>query len=116
MRIIMLGLCLGFVGCTKPPQTAPAPAPVPVSVSVPVQREVTDFTDFTARTAAVDSVEVRARVSGYLQQVRFKEGDLVKTGDVLFEIDPRPYQAALDQAKAKILQDEAQLAYDEAEY
>jgi RND family efflux transporter MFP subunit len=64
----------------------------------------------------VDSVEVRARVSGYLQKVNFKEGDLVKAGDVLFEIDPRPFQAALDQAKAKVKQDEAQLTYDEAEY
>src|SRR5207253_969557 len=55
-------------------------------------------------------------VWGYLQKVNFKEGDLVRKGDVLFEIDPRPYQALLDQARAKVTQDEAQLAYDEAEY
>src|SRR6266566_3236536 len=70
----------------------------------------------TGCTAAVDSVEVRAHVWGYLDKVNFKEGALVKKGDVLFELDARPYQAALDQAKAKVAQDEAQLTYDEAEY
>jgi RND family efflux transporter MFP subunit len=81
-----------------------------------VERYVTDSADFTARTAAVDSVEVRAHVWGYLEKVNFKEGALVKKGDILFEIDPRPYQALLNQAKAKVAQDEAQLTYDEAEY
>jgi RND family efflux transporter MFP subunit len=59
---------------------------------------------------------VRAHVWGYLDKVRFKEGALVKKGDVLCELDPRPYQALLNQAKAKVVQDEAQLAFDEAEY
>ena len=63
---------------------------------LPVERDVTDYADFTGRTAAVDSVEVRARVWGYLDKVNFKEGALVKKGDVLFEIDPRPYQADLE--------------------
>ncbi|HEV3310918.1 MAG TPA: efflux RND transporter periplasmic adaptor subunit [Chloroflexota bacterium] len=90
--------------------------PIPVAVSYPVERDVTDYADFTARTVAVDSVEVRAHVWGYLDRVNFKEGALVKKGDIMFELDPRPYQAALDQAKAKVAQDEAQLAFDEAEY
>jgi RND family efflux transporter MFP subunit len=77
---------------------------------------VTDYTDYTARTAAVDSVEVRAHVWGYLEKVNFKEGAMVKKGDVLFELDARPYQALLNQAKAKVAQDEAQLTFDEAEY
>jgi RND family efflux transporter MFP subunit len=77
---------------------------------------VTDYVDFTARTAAVDSVEVRAHVWGYLDKVNFKEGALVKKGDVLFELDARPYRALLNQAKAKVAQDQAQLKYDEAEY
>jgi RND family efflux transporter MFP subunit len=81
-----------------------------------VEQYVTNYADFTARTAAVDSVEVRAHVWGYLDKVNFKEGALVKKGDVLFELDPRPYQALLDQAKGKVRQDEAQLSYDEAEY
>jgi RND family efflux transporter MFP subunit len=87
-----------------------------VTVSYPVERYVTDYADFTARTAAVDSVEVRAHVWGYLEKVNFKEGALVKKGDVLFELDARPYEALLNQAKAKVAQDQAQLAYDEAEY
>src|SRR5882724_5247629 len=113
---LVLGLCFAVVGCTTAPDGAPAAAPVSVPVSYPVEREVTDYKDFTARIAAVDSVEVRAHVWGYLEKVNFKEGTLVQKGDVLFELDPRPYQAMLDQAKAKVDQDEAQLAFDEAEY
>ena len=64
----------------------------------------------------MDSVEVRAHVWGYLDKVNFKEGALVQKGDVLFELDPRPYQAVLNQAKAKVAQDQAQLTFDEAEY
>src|SRR5438105_1674654 len=112
----VLALSLGLAGCAPAPSAAPPAPPTPVSVSYPVEREITDYADYTARTAAVDSVEVRAHVWGYLDKVNFKEGALVKKGDVLFELDPRPYQAALDQAKAKVAQDEAQLKYDEAEY
>jgi RND family efflux transporter MFP subunit len=113
---LVLGLCLGLTGCARAPSEAPVAAPVPVTVSYPVEHYVTDYADFTARTAAVDSVEVRAHVWGYLNKVNFKEGVLVKKGDVLFELDPRPYEAMLNQAKAKVAQDEAQLTYDEAEY
>src|SRR6267378_4706555 len=113
---LVLGFCLGVSGCARTPSEAPAAPPIPVTVSYAVEREVTDYADFTARTAAVDSVEVRAHVWGYLEKVNFKEGALVQKGDVLFELDPRPYQAMLNQAKAKVAQDEAQLKYDEAEY
>ena len=99
MRFVLLGLCLGLAGCVRVPSAAPEAAPTPVTVSHPVERDVTDYADFTGRTAAVDSVEVRARVWGYLDKVNFKEGALVKKGDVLFEIDPRPYQADLEQAE-----------------
>src|SRR5262245_44483719 len=114
--VLVLGSCLVLTGCTRPATQAPAAAPTSVSVSNPVEREVTDYADFTARVAAVDSVDVKAHVWGYLDKVNFKEGDLVKKGDVLFELDPRPYQALLNQAKAKVRQDEAQLEFDEAEY
>src|SRR5712672_3092808 len=116
MRILLLGLCLGLAGCARVPSAAPETAPTPVTVSRPVERDVTDYADFTGRTAAVDSVELRSHVWGYLDKVNFKEGVLVKKGDVLFEIDARPYQALVEQAKAKIAQDQAQLTYDEAEY
>src|SRR5437879_2663029 len=108
-------LSIGIAGCARAPAEAPA-APAQVTVSRPVERNVTDYADFTGKTAAVDSVEVRAHVWGCLDKVNFKEGALVKRGDVLFELDPRPYQAMLNQAKAKVAQDEAQLKYDEAEY
>src|ERR1700722_13024927 len=111
-----LGFCLALTGCARPPSEAEPAAPVTVTVSRPVERDVTDYADFTARIAAVDAVEVKAHVWGYLDKVNFKEGARVKKGDVLFEIDPRPYQALLDQAKGKVAQDEAQLRYDEAEY
>jgi RND family efflux transporter MFP subunit len=113
---LILAACVSLTGCARSPSGAPPAAPVSVSVAYPVEREVTDSVDFTARTAAVDSVEVRAHVWGYLQRVNFKEGELVKEGDVLFEIDPRPYEALLNQAKAKVTQDEAQLEFDDAEY
>jgi RND family efflux transporter MFP subunit len=116
LLLALLGLCIGLAGCARAPSAAPEAAPLPVSVSRPVEWDVTDFADFTGRTAAVDSVEVRAHVWGYLDKVNFKEGALVNKGDVLFEIDPRPYEATLNQAKAKVAQDEAQLTYDEAEY
>jgi RND family efflux transporter MFP subunit len=113
---LLLGFCLGLVGCARGPSEPPKATPISVTVSIPVERVVTDYADFTARIAAVDSVEVRARVWGYLEKVNFKEGSLVKKGDILFELDPRPYQATLNQAKAKVAQDEAQLKFDDAEY
>jgi RND family efflux transporter MFP subunit len=115
MRILLVGLCIGMAGCAQAPAGHEA-APMPVTVSLPIERDVTDYADFTARTTAVDSVEVRAHVWGYLDKVNFKEGALVKKGDVLCELDPRPYEALLNQAKAKVAQDEAQLKFDEAEY
>jgi RND family efflux transporter MFP subunit len=108
--VLVVGLCLGATGCARTPTGAPAAAaPVSVPVSYPVERYVTDYADFTARTAAVDSVEVRARVFGYLDRVNFKEGALVKAGDVLFEIDPRTYRAVLDQAEGNLASLEARL-------
>src|SRR5712671_6276789 len=103
MRIpVLLGLCIGLPGCARVPSGVPKVAPPPVSVSRPVEREVTDYANFTGRTAAVDSVELRARVWGYLDKVNFKEGALVQKGDVLFEIDPLTYQAALNNAEGNL--------------
>jgi RND family efflux transporter MFP subunit len=113
---LVFTVCLTVAGCAQRSAEAPTPPPISVAVSYPVARAVTEHTDFTARTAAVDSVEVRAHVWGYLDKVNFKEGAMVAKGDVLFELDPRPYEALLNQAKAKVAQDEAQLKFDEAEY
>jgi RND family efflux transporter MFP subunit len=83
-----------------------------VQVAVPVEREVTDYADFTGRTGAVESVEVRARVDGYLDSVHFKAGSLVKKGDVLFVIDQRPFVRELNRAKAQL--EQAQAEYQHA--
>jgi RND family efflux transporter MFP subunit len=113
--IVVLGLSVALTGCAQTPLEAPPAAPPPVTVSYPVEREVTDYAEFTARTSAVDSVELRARVSGYLDKVNFKEGALVNKGDVLFEIDPRTYQTTLDHAKASLSAAEARLKRADAD-
>src|SRR4051795_8839839 len=109
MRFVLLGLCLGLAGCVREPSAAPEAGPAPVTVSRPVERDVTDYADFTGRTSAVDSVEIRARVWGYLDKVNFKEGAIVQKGDVLFEIDPLTYRAALNQAEGNLAAIEARL-------
>jgi RND family efflux transporter MFP subunit len=105
----VLGVAAVLTGCARAPSAAPAAIPLPVTVSYPIERDVTDYADFTGRTAAVDSVEVRARVSGYLDRVNFKEGALVMKDDKLFEIDPRPYRAELERAKGTVAQIEARV-------
>jgi RND family efflux transporter MFP subunit len=75
----------------------------------PAARQLADHADFTGRTEAAATVELRARVSGYLTRVFFKDGAEVKQGDLLFEIDPRPYQAELDRASAAVALSEAHL-------
>jgi multidrug efflux system membrane fusion protein len=96
-------------GCRpKTREVGPAEVPV-VPVSHPIQRVITDYVSFTGRTDAVQSVNIIARVTGYLVQMPFQEGSEVKKGDLLFEIDPRPYQAQLDQAKSQVKLNEAQL-------
>ena len=113
---LLLGCCLVLAGCTQAPSDPPAAGPISVPVSYPVQREVTDYADFTARTAAVDSVEVRARVWGYLKKVNFKEGTLVKKGDVLFELDPRPYEAEYARCQATLNSAQAHMARTLADF
>ncbi|HEV3260704.1 MAG TPA: efflux RND transporter periplasmic adaptor subunit [Gemmataceae bacterium] len=139
---VFLGCCLAFTGCSGAPEQE-GRSPPTVYVSYPLQDEVTDYQDYTGRTAAVDSVQVQARVTGYLENIYFREGaevrgddrvgpaarvvgllggpagpllaaaDLfhgtVQAGDLLYEIDPRPYQATYDAAKAQVAQNVASL-------
>jgi RND family efflux transporter MFP subunit len=107
-----VGLCplaaVLFAGCDKGPGLAETPPPA-VTVSQPVEREVVNYDEYEGRLAAVETVEVRARVRGELIKVRFKDGDFVTKGDPLFDIDPRPYKAALAGAEAKKANAEANL-------
>jgi RND family efflux transporter MFP subunit len=99
-----LGLCLALAlalpGCgRKDEQQSGGP---PVTVAKPVQRRITEWDDYTGRFEAVESVDVRARVSGYLDQIKFTDGQTIAKGDLLFVIDQRPFQVALDQAQAQV--------------
>jgi multidrug efflux system membrane fusion protein len=109
--LVVSGSVLAAVaGCQAEPKPAAAATEVPaVPVSLPVQREVTDYVDFTGRTDAVQSVDIRPRATGYLTRILFKEGSEVRAGDVLFEIDARPYRAQLDQAEGQVTLNEASL-------
>jgi membrane fusion protein, multidrug efflux system len=113
-KLLLVAFCcaLPFVliaGCEQSqPQVASTEPPV-VPVAKPIEREVTEYVDFTGRTDAKDAVDIRARVTGYLVQIPFEEGAEVKKGDLLFEIDPRPYHAQYDQAVSQVELNEASL-------
>jgi len=98
---------LALSGCATPPPEGPPPGPIPAKVSYPIERDVTDYAEFTGRTAAVDAVKLRARVWGHLEKKNFTEGADVKKDDVLFVIDQRSYLAALARADAELAQGEA---------
>jgi RND family efflux transporter MFP subunit len=91
-----------LVGCGRSGSAAQAPPPPQVSVAAVVEKRVKDWDEFTGRFQAVETVEIRPRVSGYIDKIGFKEGSLVKQGDLLFVIDPRPYQADYDRAAADL--------------
>ena len=102
-------LLAGVAGCqSNAAKVAPAEAPV-VPVSRPVEREVTDYAEFTGQTKGIFSNDIIPQVNGYLIQMPFVEGAEVKKGDLLFEVDPRPYKAQLDQAQGQVDLNKAQL-------
>src|SRR5258708_5194296 len=112
-RIILAAITLGSIvisetGCNKSVAQSPAPLPA-VTVAAAEKKEVVEWDEFTGRTEAVESVEVRPRVSGYIQAVKFQSGQLVKKGDVLFVIDPRWHQADFDRRKAELEQAQVRL-------
>lgn len=103
-------LAVAAVGCqSKAADRKGAAELQAIPVSQPVRREVTEYRDYTGRTEAVFSVDVRARATGHLMRRHFKDGDYVKKGDLLFEIDPRLYKAQLDQAISQVKLNEASL-------
>jgi RND family efflux transporter MFP subunit len=98
----LLAALVGLSGCKSEATTVQqAPAPQ-VSVASTLERDVTEWDEFTGRLEAVESVEVRPRVTGYIESVNFTEGSIVKKGDLLFVIDPRPYRAELSKAEAEL--------------
>jgi RND family efflux transporter MFP subunit len=114
-KLIALSFALLLAACGDSGNKQAAPPPPTVTVANPVKRTVNDFDEYVGRFVAVDSVEIRARVSGYLDKVHFTDGQMVKEGDLLFTIDRRPYQNALDQARATLAQTRANLAFAEAD-
>src|SRR5207245_8951396 len=109
-RLISVGILSIFLtagGCKK--TSAQQQAPLPVNVVTVVEKEVNEWDEFTGRLDPVESVEVRPRVSGYITEIRFEAGAIVKKGDLLYVIDPRPYQADFDRAKAEVDRMDAQL-------
>jgi multidrug efflux system membrane fusion protein len=108
-------LLLVLAGCNQSQQQAGGPPPPAVTVAKPVQRTVIDQDEYVGRFTAVDSVEIRSRLSGYLSEIHFKDGQMVKQGDLLFTIDRRPFEIALEQMRANLAQARANLAFTEAD-
>jgi RND family efflux transporter MFP subunit len=109
LRALFWGCVLGIAGCGGSKAASPPPPP-PVEVATVVQRDTPIFSEWVASLDGYVNAEIQPRVSGYIIKQNYAEGALVRKGDVLFEIDPRPLKAALDQAQAQLAQAEAQLA------
>jgi len=103
----LLLLLLTEIGCKK--ASAPQQAPLPVNVLTVIEKEVNEWDEFTGRLDPVESVDIRPRVSGYITEIHFEAGAIVKKGDLLYVIDPRPYQADFDRAAAEVDRMDAQL-------
>lgn len=112
-RTIVLFLFLSYflVSCGNSPGTT-VQEPVEVDVALPVKKKIVEWDEYTGRFQAIEEVDVRSRVTGYLNEIKFKDGQIVKKGDVLFVIDPRPFQYALDRATAEL--ELAKKQYDRA--
>lgn len=113
----MLILCVSLwsaTGGSSLAQPGPAQAP-PVTVAKPVVKDIIERTDFIGRFEAIDQVDIRARVSGYLDKVHFQDGTFVKAGDLLFTIDPRPYQNALEQAQSAVTSSQVRLEFAQSD-
>ena len=98
--LVMLAITLS--GCGDKPPAQAAAAPPPVTVAQPTKRTVTDWDEFTGRFEAVEEVQVRARVGGFVTNVEFRDGAIVRAGDLLYVIDPRPFEAVALQADGQL--------------
>src|SRR5882757_3211674 len=102
LRPLIVLLAITLSGCGDKPQPQAAAAPPSVTVAQPVKRTVTDWDEFTGRFEAVEEVQVRARVGGFVTSVEFRDGAIVRTGDLLYVIDPRPFEAVAEQADGQL--------------
>jgi RND family efflux transporter MFP subunit len=112
-----LAAVLLLAACGESTQRQPAAGPPPPTVTVasPVTRTIADQDEYVGRFVAIDSVEIRARVSGYLDRIDFADGQMVEQGKLLFTVDKRPFESALDQAKANLAQARANLVFAETD-
>jgi RND family efflux transporter MFP subunit len=102
LLLVSLVSTAAIAACTRASAQQVAPPPPQVTVAPVLERDVTEWDEFTGRLQAVDTVEIRPRVSGFVSAVRFSEGAMVHRGDVLFQIDPRPFQADVDRLRAEL--------------
>lgn len=103
-------------GCGKQEEQVAMPPPLQVSIANPLQKKIIEWDYYTGRFQATERVEVRARVSGYIEQINFKDGQMVNVGDVLFVIDQRPFKIELEQANANLKQAQAELKQAENDF
>jgi RND family efflux transporter MFP subunit len=108
-------LASALAGCGEGAPKQAAPPPPAVTVAKPTKQTVTDYDEYVGRFVSVDMVEMRARVSGYLEKIGFQDGQLVKQGDLLFTIDRRPFETTVAQTKAQLAQARANLAFAESD-
>jgi hypothetical protein len=113
--LLLLVLALGACGRSESQPQAATPPPPQVTIAKPTSKMIADQDEYVGRFVAVESVEVRARVAGYLAAIHFQDGQMVKAGDLLFTIDRRPFQIALAQAQASLAQAKATLAFAESD-
>jgi len=111
----LIAICIMVLGCKQEP-AAPAPEAPKVSVMHPEQREITNYVEFNGWLQPEKIQEVRSRVRGHIAKVHFTDGQMVKKGDLLFEIDPRPLQATLEAAKSQVVSADATLKLAKAEH
>jgi RND family efflux transporter MFP subunit len=114
LALVLVGAALGWwllkPGATDGGQQAmAAPPPPQVTVSTPMIKEIVEWNEYTGQFQAVEEVEIRSRVSGYLDQIHFRDGQIVQAGDLLFTIDPRPFEIAVASAKAQLTETQARL-------
>ena len=102
LRSLTPAAALALTACGDQPPQQQAAAPPPVTVAEPVKRTVTDWDEFTGRFEAVQEVAVRARVGGFVTSVEFRDGSIVKSGDLLYVIDARPFEAVAEQADGQL--------------